>query len=736
MTDVPNIADDIDEIVWLANGREERGLTSDEIEEELRDRGADVSSRKVQYALTDMVEAEILYRQQAPSSGSPGRPPMHYYHPDHYDNLIEDEGESTDEGDAGEPQEHGDKGDETHEFDLDDDVTYTIAGDRGEKTEERERDEAENAPTEFDLVDEIKRQHLDKSDVAKEIRAIAPEFLETDPRDLILELTEWTVQTIDGLSRALVDAHDNNQLRREQRIKSRLEGLHRFVDWYLRRIYRLDYPVEGTDEIIEFPAINELYDHVDIDDVPEAAFDRQWAEERLDERVFGENVLEVHEITEVSSVAGTDSSIAEVGIPNPRDPLVRKTQIDLFTGAAALQRESVAYTDYDFDPETLRRSSRQDAFRNGLMSSGRIRGLTDSQRQKSRYAALDLRMYNQTIRVVTDRANWEPVGKREGTPGLLEPDVIYGDGRVMPLVHQISDYASRGLYGDLSRNEIRRFAELVSLIDEENTLVDSVFAGIVKQSNLTWLAPLVFYYLNIENGEKDDPVDAEATGEEVPDEIYQPPINDPVVTHLLADGLVERELNLDEDSVIVTFRVMRQFYDQSLDRDRDFPVEFKKSGGLVDVDSEEDWQQFFEEFVEDREERGYRTIEPREFKHFRNLCANAGTVMAYAAPRKLYEHDRDTTEEIVLPRIEVATSPAGPAEDQILTAVSGFASTYDVDEAHAIGAYSTHEDTPVLVPSVIKEADLAAKFLRDGVGRRFEREFRELVAAARESNSN
>jgi repressor of nif and glnA expression len=63
MTDVPNIADDIDEIVWLANAREERGLTSDEIEEELRDRGADVSSRKVQYALTDMVEAEILYRQ-------------------------------------------------------------------------------------------------------------------------------------------------------------------------------------------------------------------------------------------------------------------------------------------------------------------------------------------------------------------------------------------------------------------------------------------------------------------------------------------------------------------------------------------------------------------------------------------------------------------------------------------------------------------------------------------------
>lgn len=744
MADVPDIADEIDEIVWLANAREERGLTAEEIESELRDRGADVSSRKVRYALSDMADAELLYRRQSPSSGSPGRPPMRYYHPDHFEDLVGD-GQEVESGSASETETEGggediSVADEVLAINAGDDVEFEVTGDRGEQASKKEQEEAENAPTQFDLVDEIKRQHLNKSDVAGEIRDVAPELLQTDPRELLLDLTEWTVKTIHTLSRALVEAHRNNELRRERRIKSKLDGLRRFLDWYHRRIYRLDYAPDSEDAIIDLPEIGELYDEeMNAADVPEPVFNREAAEERLDERVFGESVIETKEIPEISSVAGTDSSIAQIGIPNPQDPLVRRTQIELFTGAAALQRESEAYTDYDFDPETLRRSSRQDAFRDGLMSSGRIRGLTDSQLDKSRYAALDLRMYNQTVRVITDRANWEPVGEREGEPSLLEPDVVYGDGRVMPLVHQISDYASRGLYGDLARNEMRRFAELVSLIDEDNTLVDSTFAGVVKQSNLTWIAPLVFYYINVglDGDAPDDPDDVLG---EVPDEIYQPPINDPVITHLLADGLVQNESDLkdslDPNSMFLTFRVMRRFYDQSLDRDRDFPVTFKQSGGLVDVDSEDDWQQYFEEFVEDREERGHRTIETREFKHFRNLCANAATVMTYAAPRQLYDSERAIDENVVLPRIEVAKSPPGPAEEEILSAASGFALTYDLDEAHAMDGYSASDDTPVLVPSVIKEADLAAKFLRDGVGRRFEREFRELVAAARESDSN
>lgn len=716
------LIDQIDEIVWLANTREERGITADEIEEKLKSRGIEASSRKIQYALTDMVEEEkSLIREQAPSSGSPGRPPMHYYHPEQYEELVGDFDSDSKDGEA-------------EQFDAGEDVEYEVTGDRGEQTPQREYEESEEAPTKFDLIDEIRRQHLNKSEFAEEIREIAPDLLKTDPRELLLDLAEWTTDAIESLSRDLVEAHRVNRIREEKRIRAKLEGLTRFVKWYFHRIFRVDYHPDGTNPILKVPTITKLYDDdIDPKNVPTPTFDREGAETRLEDRVFGENVLEIQSVEPVASVAGTDSSVAEISIPNPNDPLVRKTGIELYTGAAALEREGQAYTDYDFDPEALRRSGRRNAFKNGLMSSGRIRGLTNSELTKSRYAALDLRLYNQTTRVVRDRADWNPVGDRdEFGESLMEPDIVYGDGRVMPLVHQISDYVSSGLYGDLARNEMRRFAELMSLINDNNTLFDTVFGGVVKRSNLTWLAPLVFYYLEVVEKGQGTP----ASIDDVPDEIYQPPINDPVVAHLLSDGLIKHSDDLGEDltndSVILVFRVMRRFYDQSLDRDRDFPVVFPSSGEKIKVDSEEQWQQYFEEFVEDREERGYDTIEVREFKPFRNLCANAATVMTYAAPCRIYNDNQDSAHEVVLPRLEVAKAPPGPAEEEITLAASGYAQTYDFDKAHAAEEYSTFEDAPVLVPSVIKEADNAAKFLRKGVGRRFEREFRSYCQAARE----
>lgn len=730
-----DVADHIDELVWMVNAREERGVTADEVEQALHERGVDVSERKVRYELDDMVDKGLLRRQQGPSLGSPGRPPMLYYHSDKVDELLPSGDTIGEEGEIEHEEFSSPDNDRKPSFDAGEGVEYTIESDRAEETIRREVEEADQAPTEFDFIDEIREQHLSKSDVAREIRAIAPELLEVDPRDLLIELTEWTLTAIDNLGERLVEAHHDNRLREERRIKTKLEGLLRFTEWYLGKVYRLDFVEDGAEAILTVPDIKDYYDVPEGGGPPRTSFDKAAARDKLVNRVFGEHFLDIWEIDNVEAVAGTDSSIAEVHIPNPRDPLVRKTEIDLFTGAAALQRESEAYTDYDFDPETLKRSNRQDAFRDGLMSSRRIRGLTDSELQKSRYAALDLRMYNQTIRVVTDRANWEPVGRRGGQKSRPEPDVVYGDGRVMPLVHQISDYLQRGLYGDLARNEMRRYAELLAHIDENNTLVDTTFAGVVKHSHLTWLAPLVFFYLEVDEDEK-----APESPEDVPDDVFQPPINDPVIAHLLADGINQQRQEIDrdisEDKVIVTFRVLRRFYDHSLDRSRDFPLTYKLSNGVVDVDSETDWEKYFDEFIEDRENRGYKTIGKDEMKIFRNLCARAATVMVYAAPCRLYENDSDLAQQFVLPRIEVAKSPArGPAEVEMKRAVSGFALTYNVDHDHTFDHYSTMDDTPVLVPDVIREADLAAKFVKKGVGRKFEQEFRQLVAAAREKEA-
>lgn len=711
----------IDEIVWLANTREERGMTAGEVEEKLERRGVEASSRKIRYRLTEMADEGQLVRKQAPSRGSPGRPPMLYYHPEKYEELVDD-------------AESYDEDDDVERLDAGDDVEYEVVGDRGDQTPRQEAEESDEAPTEFDLIDEIRRQHLNKSKFAEEIRATAPDLLDTDPRELLLDLAEWTTDAIESLSRDLVEAHRDNRIREETRLRSKLESLTRFVKWYFQRIFRVDYHPDGTDPILEVHPVSDLYDDdVDPEDIPSPTFDREGAESRLEERVFGESVLEVESVESVDAIAGADSSIAEISIPNPNDPLVRQTGIELYTGSAALEREGQAYTDYDFDPEALRRSGRRNAFKDGLMSSGRIRGLTDSELTKSRYAALDLRLYNQTSRVVQNRAQWEPVGDQgEFGESLLEPDIVYGDGRIVPLVHQISDYLSSGLYGALARNEMHRFAELMALVNDHNTLVDTVFGGVVKQSNLTWLAPLVFYYQEVVERGQGTPTSID----DIPDEIYQPPINDPVVAHLLADGLIQHadevDADLNDEAVILTFRVQRRFYDQSLDYDRDIPVTFKLSGGRVDVNSEEDWQQYFEEFVEDRENRGHDTIDAEVFKPFRNLCRNVATIMTYAAPCGIYDDSDDTSHGVVLPRLEVGKAPPGPAEDEIKLAASAYAQTYHFDRAHAKEEYSTFQDAPVLVPSVIKKADEAAKFIRKGVGRRFEKEFRKQVQAARE----
>jgi hypothetical protein len=262
---------------------------------------------------------------------------------------------------------------------------------------------------------------------------------------------------------------------------------------------------------------------------------------------------------------------------------------------------------------------------------------------------------------------------------------------------------------------------------DTDPLIDTVFAGIVKHSQLTWLAPLLFYYIDTHGDDFDSD---QYQGDLGRQRIYQPPFNDSVVAHLLFDGLSESEDVVDA-SAFTTFRVKRRFYDYSLSRDRDLPLELPQSGERLDDDTDPvRWEQFFEEFVAAREERGFDTIEADEYEHFAYLCARAANVMTYAAPAKIYEAEGG--EPLMIPRTEVAISAESSGQDELEKAVGWFVQNHDFDSAHAHDEYSTLEDAPVLVPGVIKESDEAAKFHRDHVGRDFEKEFRQYIMEARD----
>lgn len=730
----------IDEIVWLANSREERGITAKQVYERLEDRGVDVSDRTVREGIKSMWEDELLKRVQGESS-SRGRPPMYYYHPDYTpeklslssdkDPTNEEKNNKTKNDKFSVPSEKSgikeEKKKDEEKIDLGNDAKLEGTSDREEYQSKREQEEQSvGEPSDFPLMNEIRQEHLGRSEYADEIRTAAPELADEDPRELLLEMAQWLVDAIKNVGKDVNTLYNSGDLRKFEERKHELQSLVRLADWYFGRVFRVDYHPETDVEILSVPSVDDMYgENVDIDSLEKPKFDKEGAEKRLNQRVTGDSVVGVWNPDNVESAAGADSSIAAVGIPNRNNPMLRQTIIQLFTGAAALEHEERSYTDYDFETESIRHYRRRDAFTNGLMASPSLRGLTQAQLDKAKYAALDLRLYNETMRVVEGNADWRPVGNRDdvGT-SLRSPDVVYGDGRVSPLVHQISDYAQTGLYGQLVRNEMNKFARLMTRIHTD-PLVNTVFAGVVKQSRLTWLAPLVFYYLSVHRDDND-------RFDQIPREIYQPPIDDSVVAHMLYDGLQKYDdsINSDGDQVFVTFRVQRRFYDYSLDRDRDFPIKTPQSEEYIKTEKKSHWEQYFREFIEKREERGYETIGEKEFDPFAYLCANAATVMTYAAPVSLYNGEKNPP--LVLPRIEVATEPEDSGREQLETAVKWFADNADFDGAHSAEEYSTVSDAPVLVPSVITRSDDAAKFLRNQVGKYFEKEFRRYVKNARE----
>lgn len=707
------LREQISDLVWVANSREERGLTASEVYETLQQRGIDASDRTVRDLLKDMHEEDTLDRVKG-ESGKRGRPPWYYYHPDYGpEDLDLDTGDTVDlvglEG-----------------------VDFGGTTDREEKQEEVEKQEESDSggPRKFPLMSEIRRDHLDRSEYADLVRKVAPEFAAEDPRDLLLEMVEWLVETIDEVGTETHEAYKRGDIDEFRDKKYELEGLVRFAEWYFGRLFRIDYHPDTSEEILSIPDADKMFardEDVDVDELPSPSFDREGIRARLDERVIGDCIAETWDPDPVSSAAGADSSIAVVGIPARSNPIVRKTKIELYTGAAALRQEGQSYTDYDFESESLRRYRRRDAFVEGLMASPSLRGLTDSELQKSRYAALDLRLYNQIIRIIEDDAQWLPVGSADEAGEDLVPDIVYGDGRIAPLVHQISDYRQTGLYGELARNEMRKFARLMTRIDTD-PLVDTVFAGIVKRSQLTWLAPLLFYYIEVYNDDYD--LDETHSDGVTRRRIYQPPFDDSVVAHLLFDGLSRTEDDIDAPA-FVTFRVKRRFYDYSLSRDRDLPLELPRSGELLNDDTDpSEWERFFEEFVADLEERGFDTIDASEYEHFAYLCARVANVMTYAAPTDIY--DAEGREPLLIPRTEVAIPSPDTGRDELETAVEWFVKHHDFDAAHASDEYSTLEDAPVLVPRVIKESDEAAKFHRDHVGSDFEKEFRQYIMEARD----
>jgi len=779
----------VTEVLQSAN----RGWTVEEVHDTVTDAdGVDASTRLTREVLEELVEDDEVEKKRADGEG-PGRPPFQYIHASvvaEEDNILDLLRES------GSPPPA-----ETIFSDLNakaDSIRTT-----GDEQEEIERDEAESAGVQDDAFTEIAERHLDESTYIEQIKSVAPALAGEDPVDLAVEMAEWCMQWIDEVGRETFEEYDVGNLDRYWRLRRRLEGLLGIADWYFVRLFRLDLltrrngAFDGTRGFHRLPGSEDYYhtsDSVqehefpvlplvvgDEQDEETVARQREAIRDHLDSRIYGDTVLGTLEIESVEDAAGTDGSVADVRLPNRRDALARETTLQLFSGAAALDRGDRHYTDYDYTPERFRDYRERGAFKKGLMMSPRVfLELSRGELNKARQAAMDLRQSNENERAARNLADWEPVGESSGPDPESGPDVIFADGRVFPLVHQYPDYNNIRIYGELVRNEVKRFVETVQMFDEHYTSVDTDLVGVVKMSMVSFLAPMVFWYLDVKEADDVPTVPSQADDDwevekVVPRDVVSPRLIDAVVANLLFLGLVEErnehDVPIDEDHAFTTFRVPRHFWEASVEA-KDIPPIHPVTEEWIDVDSQEAWLEYIgleavgaelrrgdsvgvnSQVVHEYQTSGGADLADAEerlgvldevfndepWRWFAAACAQASVVMTYGAPQSVYINvaELEGLDEplFMLPRLETAISRRGPAdgESALRQGLSWFAENPDLDYQHPFEEYGgasrdDEEGLPILVPDVVTDSDEAARMVQRMMGPRAEQKLGEIIDA-------
>jgi len=790
----------------MTNGNQHRELARDilearrrawtvaELHDELMEaKGVDVVERTVENVLKDLMDAGEVERQRFPTEGR-GQNPYRYYHVRF---ATEDEilnelvTESVDQN----PPETGsileDLGVDTKN------VSTT-----GEQRESREGNAETTAEeeTQSGALYDIAEEHLEESATLQEVKEVAPALTEEDPVGLLIDLCEWSMRWINELGRRMYHAYDEGRLEHHWKLERRVEGLLEMARWYFVRVLALDTAIDADPRFNEerwfqhLPSVERFYRGVDDEsDLPQLPLvphedanpgvdaEREAIREHLESRIHSDAVLSAWDIGDVEEAAGTDGSVADIDIPNRRQPLGRETNLQLFTGAAALERSNSRYTDYDFEPERLREYRDREAFEEGYLMSPRVLPeLGPQQFNKSRQAAMFLRQANENEHVARDTADWHPVGEaKDRDSPETGPDVIFADGRIFPLVHRFQDYKDTRIYGDLIRNEVKKFAESMRWFGAQEHLVDSDLVGVVKGTMLTVVAPLVFWYLRVEQADiPQDPADV-ASDEEleldqvIPHDVYNPRMLDTVISNVLFMGLVENaddhDLDITEDRLFCTFRIERRFWEVSVPN-ADRPPEDPVNDTVIDVHSPDDWTRLIghravgieldggnaagvnaqrlrelerepDIDLEDPEEVEAildEVFDPDPWRPFTAMCAEAATSMVYGAPHSLYiqTNQREAIEDprLMLPRFEAAVLPAGEADGEtaLRKGLSWFAEHPKLDYQHPFAQFSSHldpddEGLPIVIPEVVHHSDRAARMARNEMGPKVRLELREII---------
>jgi len=595
------------------------------------------------------------------------------------------------------------------------------------------------------VLESIASGHLHQESHARAIIEAAPKLATENPVELVVGMAHWVVDDLNKLAAEIERKLKRGAVDESKKLAVKLDSQLGWAKRYFQEFWKLYAPVDELPGILELPSQAKhfrLYGQT-------AKLDEEKARDQLQKRIFGDRLIQERVLpTDLhKSAAGTDASVADLFLEHTPGSFIPPDPVVVTSSAAALvtnyqNGSQDEYQDFDIFPDKLREYDDHAAAVNGLVLSATLARnyLEESNLQHTRKAAMDLRQYLQDFRIATKKADWRPMGDSPELGTKNRPKLIIRDGRIFPLVHRLRDYETGGLYGQIVRSEIENFQQVF-----HNTLLgselDTVYGAAVKNPGMSWLAPLVFWYLYVKKIAVDEKV-AVSNAEEV----YQYPFADTAVSHLLFLGVAKQSSNFSPERLFITCRVLRRFSDIAIESEEMSPIisqgdEIRR----VSENSPKDWKEFIEQHIT-KKRKYYQSnnLDIDDYESFIYLCSKVGVSMCYAAPTSAYEllsGNSSNSAHFLLPRLEVAINterlerePEHEQEclDGLLSWLA--AGHIELDRGHTQSGFDTGNQEhrlPILVPDVIVRAHEAATFTRDKLGEEVQDQIRALIAELR-----
>jgi hypothetical protein len=595
------------------------------------------------------------------------------------------------------------------------------------------------------VLESIASGHLHQESYARAIIEAAPKLAAENPVELVVGMARWVVDDLNTLAAEIERKLKRGAVDESKKMAVKLDSQLGWAKRYFQEFWKLYDRVEELPGILELPSQAKrfrLYGET-------AKLDEKKAREQLKKRIFGDRLIQEQLLpTDLhKSAAGTDASVADLFLEHTAGSFIPPDPVIVPCSAAALVTNSKngfsdEYQDFDIFPDKLREYDDHTAAVNGLVLSATLARnfVEESNLQHTRKAAMDLRQYLQDFRIATKQADWRPMGDSPELGTKNRPKLIMRDGRIFPLVHRLRDYETGGLYGQIVRSEIEIFQQVF-----HNTLLgsglDTVYGAAVKNPGMSWLAPLVFWYLYSNKS----PVDGRVAVSNA-EEVYQYPFADTAVSHLLFLGVAKNASNFSPERLFITCRVLRRFSDIALEAEEMSPIisqgdEIRR----VRENTLKDWKEFIEQHIaKKRKHYQSNNLDIDDYESFIYLCSKVGVSMCYAAPTSAYEflsRNSSVSAHFLLPRLEVAINMERLESDreheqECLDGLLSWlaAGHIELDRSHTQSGFDTgnqEHSLPILVPDVIVRAHEAATFTRDKLGEEVQDKIRALIAELR-----